>query len=114
VFHNRLGGTRKSRTICVYCATSEITSVISYPPAAVIDFRSAAVPAPPDGSVAAIDRTRGTEEEFNEVMEDIPSLVQTRAGSTGCISALIQRTPCPQSICDYFFGAAKLAGRPLQ
>src|SRR5699024_4538646 len=83
-------------------------------PAAVLDFRSAAVPAPPEGSVPAIDRTRGTGEEFSEVMEDIPSLVRTRAGSTGRISALIPRTPCPQSICDYIFGSENLAGRPLQ
>src|SRR5699024_1023667 len=55
-----VGGTWISRTPCVFWATTAVTTAIAYPPAAVIDLRSAAVPAPPEGSVPAIESTRGS------------------------------------------------------
>ena len=54
------GGTWMSRTPWVFWATTAVTTAMPKPPAAVIDLRSAAVPAPPVGSVPAIETTRGT------------------------------------------------------
>lgn len=94
-----VGGVWMARTPSVFWATKEVTTAIAYPPAAMIDLVSAAVPAPPDGSVPAIDRTRGIVPRSASaslmVISDIPSPVRTRSGSTGVISAPPRRTPCP-------------------
>ena len=97
---NSVGGVWIARTPWVFWATRAVTAAIAYPPAAVMDLVSAAVPAPPEGSVPAMERTRGTEPcdgllGVEEVISDIPSPVRTRSGSTGVISAPIRRTPCP-------------------
>jgi hypothetical protein len=53
------GGVWMAWTPVVFWATRQVTAVIANPPAALIDLVSAAVPAPPDGSVPAMDRTLG-------------------------------------------------------
>ena len=53
------GGVWTAWTPVVFWATRQVTAVIANPPAALIDLVSAAVPAPPDGSVPAMDRTLG-------------------------------------------------------
>ena len=82
---NSTGGAKISCTPVVFCATSEVTTLYEYPPAAWIDLMSAWTPAPPVGSVPAIVRMRGS--AGAACMGTIPSLVRASAGSTGLISA---------------------------
>ena len=56
---NPVSGVWISRTPWVFWATRAVTTVMAKPPASQIALMSAWIPAPPVGSVPAMDRTRG-------------------------------------------------------